>query len=350
MTGNVINDSQRNFGVYGNQIEQFRHNIDTTNLINGKPIYYLVGVTDPVVTSTENPGFIGLVECANPSINGVSISNNFQGILLARTTGSFIGSIEGCTFSNNNEGAYLWESTSNWIGNSLIENNRNGVLITSNNVVDSENTVIYSTIQNNVENGVKIINASRNYVDTCTILNNGEAGVKVIDSRNNGINYNQIENNPYGIIITSEVASNDLNYIKGNNINYNTQDGILINNSNENTIENNFITYSGNSGIRIVGSTGNHVKNANNLENNAIGIVVDSSGNSIYWNNFDNNGQHVIDTGTNSYDYSGKGNYWSGYTTDENEDGILDPREINSSSTDHYPQSVKCEYQGGGDA
>jgi len=348
MIGNAINDSNQNFGVYGTQIEQFRHNIDTSNLINGKPIYYLVGVTDPVITSTENPGFIGLVECAKPSINGVSLSNNFQGILLARTTGSFIGSIEGCTFSNNNEGAYLWESTFNWIGNSLIEYNTNGVVINTSEILDTENTIGGNNIiQNNAQYGIKIVKASKNYIKANTIINNGEAGIIIIDSQNDGITENQIENNKYGIIISSENGAGGLD-ILSNNINNNIQDGILINNSNGNTIENNFITDNRNSGIRLINSSGNVIDNANNIKNNQIGIYSDASNNSIYRNNFENNEVQVVDNGINIYDYGSIGNYWSNWLIDEDENGVVDlPYVINGNNQDNYPQKEKLSYVGG---
>jgi len=56
---NIMSTNKYNFGVDGNQLSRFIHDIDASNQVNGKPLYYLVNQKDVRVPS--DAGYVGIV-------------------------------------------------------------------------------------------------------------------------------------------------------------------------------------------------------------------------------------------------------------------------------------------------
>jgi hypothetical protein len=59
-----MSDNRNNFGVYG----LFDNDIDTSNLVDGKPIYYLVSASGTVIDSSSNAGTVYCINCDNVTI------------------------------------------------------------------------------------------------------------------------------------------------------------------------------------------------------------------------------------------------------------------------------------------
>ena len=55
------NNGEPNFHMYGGSISHFDHDIDTSNLINGRPIYYLKDNADEVIGPSLNAGYLALI-------------------------------------------------------------------------------------------------------------------------------------------------------------------------------------------------------------------------------------------------------------------------------------------------
>jgi parallel beta-helix repeat protein len=127
-------------------ISHFDHDIDTSNLINGRPIYYLKDKVDMVIGPSLNPGYLALVRCDNIRVENLVLENNGQGILLASTENSLI---ENCTFSNNSDYGILlcYSSNNNTIENNTCENNNIGTGLWS----SSNNTIFHNYLLNNAE-------------------------------------------------------------------------------------------------------------------------------------------------------------------------------------------------------
>jgi len=51
-----MNGNQENFYLYGDTDSDFDNNIDTSNLVDGKPIYYLIKDSDTTYDSSSNAG------------------------------------------------------------------------------------------------------------------------------------------------------------------------------------------------------------------------------------------------------------------------------------------------------
>ena len=130
-SGNIIkmNDLRNNiynFGVSGQRLEHFQQDIDISNYINGKPIYYLINQTNLMIDSSSfgGVGFLALINCKNITVKGLKLENNRQGILLAYTTNCSI--IEN-TMLNNLYGIALVNSSGNHIYHNNFVDNENGI-------------------------------------------------------------------------------------------------------------------------------------------------------------------------------------------------------------------------------
>jgi parallel beta-helix repeat protein len=152
-------------------------------------------------------------------------------------------------------------------------------------------------------------------------------------------------------------------YITNNTVSGNTM-GILLSDSGGNAVTNNTVSTNDN-GIVLTSSNGNIVFNntANNndygisldtctdtvivdneIVTNAQGILIlDSTGISVYHNNFLGNTIQAEDNNANVWDngYPSGGNYWSDWTgPDANFDGIVDtpyPNIVGGAAVDNYP-------------
>jgi parallel beta-helix repeat protein len=133
------------------------------------------------------------------------------------------------------------------------------------------------------------------------------------------------------------------NTLANNTCNHNNR-GISLYISRDNTLTSN--TCSNNRrGISLQSSSGNILTYNNITDNIAYGVFIGwsrSNFNIIHHNNFINNYiQAYDDTGTNYWNTSTEGNYWSDWTSpDTNNDGIVDyPYQIDggAGAMDYYP-------------
>jgi len=122
MWNNILSNNQYNFGVTGTTISHFVHDIDPSNLVNGKPIRYLVDNKDEVIGPLLDVGYLALVNCENTRVENLAFRNNEQGILLASTDNSWV---ENCVLENNFCGAYLYSSNNNFIFHNNFLGNEN---------------------------------------------------------------------------------------------------------------------------------------------------------------------------------------------------------------------------------
>jgi len=77
-----------NLDVWGWELSDFTLDIDVSNTINGKPVYYWVSKRDQTVPS--DAGYVGLINSTNITVEGLDLRNNGVGILLAYTNNSLV--------------------------------------------------------------------------------------------------------------------------------------------------------------------------------------------------------------------------------------------------------------------
>jgi len=186
---NAIVTTGIDFEVSGDpqpSLSSFINDIDDSNTINGKKIYYLIDKSDLNINPSTYPniGYLALVNCKQMTVENNHL--NTQGIMLAWTTNS---------------------------------------------------KIIKNEVSNNHGKGISLNYASNNQITQNNINSNSEAGIRISHSDDNIISGNYITRNQEGLILY--YASN--NTIKENKIA--DQDiGISIHGSSSNLIcHNNFV-------------------------------------------------------------------------------------------------------------
>jgi parallel beta-helix repeat protein len=120
MRNDILSNNRYNLGVTGTVISHFVHDIDPSNLVNGKSIWYLVDGRDEVIAPPLDVGYLVLVNCDNIRVENLMLRNNEQGILLVSTENCWIGN---CALENNFWGAYLYSSNNNFVSHNNFVNN-----------------------------------------------------------------------------------------------------------------------------------------------------------------------------------------------------------------------------------
>jgi len=187
LRNNTMVDNKQNFSVEGTDSNHFVNNVDVSNTVDGKPIYYWVNRQNLEVPS--NAGYVALVNCTNIRVQNLNIINNRQGILLAYTTNTTINknTITNTThairlqssskntiiennLTNSSSGIYFYDSSNNTLSENNIKNNLWGVNF---DYFNSNNAVVRNLIENNTY-GISVMESSDNIFLRNTFLNNSK--------------------------------------------------------------------------------------------------------------------------------------------------------------------------------
>lgn len=114
LRGNNMSINKYNFGTVEYLLPQLFNDIDTSNTINGKPIYYLIDQSDKALPS--DAGYVAIINSTNITVEGLTLENNGQGVLVAYSSNI---TVENCNLINNWWGVRLWSSSNT----SLYQNN-----------------------------------------------------------------------------------------------------------------------------------------------------------------------------------------------------------------------------------
>lgn len=166
----IENNTSYNLGVVGGfNFSSYSNSIDTSNLVDGKPVYYLVNKEDLAINPTNHPnvGYLGLVDCSNVTVENLTITKNWQGILLANTTNSVITQN---ILAENTLGIYLMSSSNNTLSNcTATENSEAGLGLFS----SSNNTISGNNFTANSNAGIWLQSSSNNTVYHNNFIDNG---------------------------------------------------------------------------------------------------------------------------------------------------------------------------------
>lgn len=318
LSGNVMANNGGNFGVFGYDLNDFMNNVDVSNFADGKPIYYLMNQSDIMISPAFSPsgiGYLGLVNCRNVTVQGLTLTKNVLGLQLANVTNSRI------------------------VNNNVTANSMDGIFLCD----SSGNTVSGNNVTANDYYGIDLVSSSGNTVSGNNVMGNSADGIHLASSSDNAVSGNNVANTGSGILLESSSG----NALTGNNVAANYQ-GIYLLSSSGNILSSNNVTANINEGILLYSSSNNVVTENNVAANMYYGIWLrSSSNNTIYHNNFvDNTNQVTCDSSPNNWDrgYPSGGNYWSNYqtrypgATENDSSGIWNtPYVINTDNIDHYP-------------
>ena len=195
----VINNNSRNFGVIGFDILHYYHDIDTSNIVNGKPIYYIIEQNGLTLDDTLQIGYLGLISCANILVENLTFTKNLQGLLLANTSHS---TIINCTIYNSKFGIYLDSCIGNSLINCTVYNSSSGIHIEESS--SCQNIISHCTVYSSNIYGI-CIPSSHNVIFNCT-LHSQSSGIILLYNNNNFIKNCTFYSNYDGIELVS--ASN----------------------------------------------------------------------------------------------------------------------------------------------
>lgn len=156
LRNNKMQSNLFNFGAYAYNGE-LNNDIDTSNTVNGKPVYYFVNQSDIVLDSSTDCETIYCIECTNISISDQTISDNVYGLFLYNAQNIMLDNI---TISNTRTGIYLFKSNNILLNNNTISGN----IFEGINLMESNNNMIVNNTLNDHETGFNLYYSSDNLV------------------------------------------------------------------------------------------------------------------------------------------------------------------------------------------
>jgi len=314
-SGNMLNGNKYSFDVWGHELGHFIHSVDVSNFIEGKPLYYLANQTDVVINPAKYPevGYLALINCTNVMVEGLTLANNGQGLLLAYTNNS---KVTDNSITSNDFGVWLESSFDNTIRGNTVESNDYGVWFGS----SSDNVLCENNIADNRYGVWPYLSFGNVLSGNC--IERNSYGVWFDSSFENSVFMNEIEDNLFGFWFCGSYN----NSLSRNNIRNNCQ-GIQL--GHDPSFGNAFFE--------------------NNITNNDVGVkLLSSYENRFFRNNFVNNTMQACNYPSscgNVWDDHVEGNYWSDYIgTDLNHDGVGESEyEIDEGNADHCPLMGKFD-------
>jgi parallel beta-helix repeat protein len=330
LIGNTLLDD--GIFIYGYKLEDWYHTIDTSNTVNGKPVYYYRDKNGGTIP--DNAGQIILVNCTDMIVENQNISNTDDGIELAFSSNI---SVRNNVLLNYNCGIILYESSDNVLANNTVF--VYGIygygisLVASSNNTLANNTVSNNDMVSDDDRGIYLVYSSDNVLANNTVSNNWEDGICLEFSNDNVLTNNTVSNNWNGICL--EFSNN--NVLTNNTVSNNRWNGICLEFSNDNVLANNIVSNNRWNGIELYESS-------NLIYNNVFTNNVNVYEGTNIWNITKTPGKNIV--GGN---YLG-GNAWlkpdgTGFSqtcNDTDGDGICDePYIINENNIDYLPLKVK---------
>ena len=149
MTGN-----QYNFGVSGHNLQDYIHDVDVTNTVDGKSIIYWVNQANKHLSA--NAGYVAIVNSTEITVESLTLTKNWQAVLYAYTTNSTIKNV---TVTSNLDAVWLIECTNCSVyGNNVLENNWGGIALVNSSLCSFQ----CNNITNNKEYGIFLSYSSDN--------------------------------------------------------------------------------------------------------------------------------------------------------------------------------------------
>lgn len=171
LRNNNFTGNRYNFDVVAAALGQYVQDIDSSNTVNGKPIYYWVNQHNKQVPA--DAGYVAVINSENITVKNLNLAKNKHGVLFAYTTNSTIVNVN---------------ASYNSIGINIVEeDNLLAPPKSDNNVIDS------NILANNSYEGIEFTYSSGNTFTGNTVINNSY-GVSSV-SCNNTLYHNNFINN-----------------------------------------------------------------------------------------------------------------------------------------------------------
>lgn len=195
---NIMLSNRYNFGVFGGNFSDFNNAIDSSNLVDEKPVRYVIDAQNQVFDDGTDTGVLYLVRSFNVTVHDLNLTNNGHGVFCYDVTQTEIWNV---TTEGNNYGIYFQDSSNDtvrgnwdvgdWVG--ICLQNSNDVVVEDNVVVDAEKALsLYEASSNTIEGntlnsslyGIRLFNSNLNTIFHNNLINNDEQA-DVINSHGN---------------------------------------------------------------------------------------------------------------------------------------------------------------------
>jgi parallel beta-helix repeat protein len=137
---NVFSANTYSIYISGHLLPDFLQNIDETNSVEGKPIYYWVNRKDLTVPS--DAGWVALVNCTGISVQDLNLTKKWQAsVLLVSTSES---TVTRNSIKNSDQGICLIGSVNNTVSGNTVTDSGDGIAVkeSSDDNVISENSLM----------------------------------------------------------------------------------------------------------------------------------------------------------------------------------------------------------------
>jgi parallel beta-helix repeat protein len=204
---NSMSNNKYNFGVFGDSFSDFNNSIDSSNLVDEKPIKYVIGARDEVFDTRTDIGVVYLVNCLNVTVRDLNLTRNGHGVFCYNVTQSEIKNV---TTIDNNYGICIQDSTNiTAIDNQGLNDWVAICLQNSSNVVVVGNTV------SGAEKALSLYESSGNSIVGNT-LSESLYGIRLFDSNMNTVFHNNIINNDEQADVINSYENTWDNGLEGN--------------------------------------------------------------------------------------------------------------------------------------
>lgn len=142
LRNNTMAGNGRNFRVYGESLQEFLNDVDVSNMVDGRAVYYWINKHGSSVP--RDAGYVAVINSTNIRVTGLALSNNGQGVLFAYTNNSIIAGIEA---NNNLYGVHFFHAYNNHVFLNRLMNNTFGVFMQ----YSENNTFYFNTVQGSLK-------------------------------------------------------------------------------------------------------------------------------------------------------------------------------------------------------
>jgi len=284
--------------------------VDSSNLVNGKPIYYWINKQNQAIPS--DAGWVALINCTQIRVENLH-PPYAQQILLVSTTHTSI--------RRNSMFIQLERSSNNIISDNTVAESYIGIYLKN----SSNNTINHNTITES-DTGIFLDLSSKNSIIGNNVTGNGK-GIDLCISSNNLLSENTVTGNNEGITLSGKTFWGE--------------QGFGVSASLNNTFSKN--TLSDNDCGVWVSLASNNTFSLNNFVNNTLQVKVEPSILNVpSINGVNHNADFVF---SNFWDSGASGNYWSDYSDKYPEAQQLNGSDgvwgtdyvIDENNIDHYP-------------
>ena len=176
-------------------LSELCQDVDTSNMVDGKPVYLLLDKSDLVIDSSTSAGYVAVINSTNITVKDLNLTHSGFGVLFAFTNSS---RIENVTGSYCKHSFLLYESHNNTLVNDIAANN----IFDGFRIWNSRNNILLNSTSDRNRLGACLDSSDNNTLINNTFSNSSQWGILLKYSSNNTIYLNDVVNNTGGLVLS----------------------------------------------------------------------------------------------------------------------------------------------------